>query len=101
MKIQNPSAESVTTRTTGGILRFIPEQTGLYQLTDVKKTEWIHHVAVPFPQEESPIAPQKVPTVPFHGKQASAEGELELWWWAAFLSLAAVGLEWVVFSRGY
>jgi Ca-activated chloride channel family protein len=101
VKIQNPSSESETIRAAGGILRFTPERTGLYQLSDARKKEWIHYVTVPFPEEESRIAPQTVPTAAFQGNKTAVEGEQELWWWVAFLSLAAVGLEWVVFSRGY
>ncbi|MBA4493641.1 VWA domain-containing protein [Paenactinomyces guangxiensis] len=102
VQIQTPDADKETKPLRGGVLTYtVPERSGLYRVTDDQKNKLIHYLTVPFPNEESKIGPQKVPTVSLREENTPAAGEQELWWWVALFSMAAVGLEWVVFSRGY
>jgi hypothetical protein len=95
------NSTSMSYPVTGGQVRFqAPEQSGFFEVKGSDQKKSLFYLAVPFPQEESNIAPQMIPTVDMTNSTMS-KGMEELWWWVALAALIVVGLEWVVFSRGY
>lgn len=80
----------------------LPHQTGLFKVEEQGMTTgkklWI---ATSFPLVESSIQPQPIPTSPLSDTTLPEKGMMELWWWIAWLILVVVGLEWMVFRRGY
>ncbi|WP_243648641.1 VWA domain-containing protein [Hazenella coriacea] len=80
----------------------LPNQTGLFKVEEKEamtgKNLWI---ASSFPLAESSIQPQSIPTRPLSDDSVPEKGITELWWWIAWLILIVVGLEWMVYRRGY
>lgn len=86
----------------GGVFTYqVPEQSGLYMITSPDHQQVLQYITVPFPQEESTITPQAVSTTASTAGNVSISGVEELWWWFALMGLAVIGVEWMVFSRGY
>ncbi|MFC7443220.1 vWA domain-containing protein [Laceyella putida] len=78
----------------------IPEQSGLWQVQAEGANQPHLRLFVPFAQEETDIAPAEWPEAP-SPTEGSREGEWEMWWWLALGGLFIMGVEWVVFTRGY
>ncbi|MDT3415710.1 hypothetical protein QO009_001576 [Brevibacillus aydinogluensis] len=87
----------------------VPEQTGLYRLTEeVAGTAQVRYFAVHMDEAESDIAPRSL-TVGSSGagegeakpQDGQAAGSRELTGWLAALALLVVFAEWRVYQRGY
>ncbi|MBS7531058.1 VWA domain-containing protein [Hazenella sp. IB182353] len=86
-----------------GMVHFqAPEQAGQYDFIHPENQSIYRTVHVVFPLAESKITPVAAKTTPLASEAVSNHtGIYELWWWVAIVALMVLGLEWVVFGRGY
>lgn len=105
--VTSPSGETTTLQSESSSAIYTPQQVGLYTVQTEETEDAVQYFTVPFPEAETDIAPQtNLPTQQndngsdHTGSKATA-GVAEVGNWFVLAVLLILGVEWVVFARGY
>ena len=104
--VTDPSGDKTTVDTAQLSAVYTPQEVGLFEVRTEGENNEPQYFTVPFPEEESDIVPQtNLPTMQNLDKDAADSSETdrvqEIGDWFALVVLVLLGVEWVVFTRGY